>query len=113
MRFPRNFRRQFAWMVGLLGPLRSTIFKPLSQPKLRVEPNWEHSHHTVEGCLERAASIQQDADIADPHDREQLRRGAKRWSLRADMLDRVTKSFRKRAALDEASKQYHRDKARQ
>lgn len=113
MRIPPNFRTQFAWMIGLLGPLRSTMFKPRPQPSLTVEPHWEYSHDTVEGCLERAASDLQEADIADPHDREQLRRGAKRWSLRADMLDRLAKSFRKRAALDEASKQYRRDKARQ
>jgi hypothetical protein len=47
----------------------------------------------------------------DPHERKQLRKGAKRWSLRADMLERLARSFRKRAALDEASKQYQRDKA--
>ena len=52
----------------------------------------------------------QDADTStDPHERKQLRRGAKRWSLRADMLERLAKSFKKRAALDEASRKYRRE----
>ena len=113
MRVPRDFRRLFARMTALFGPSRSTEFKPLSQSKLRVEPPWEYSQDTAEGCLERAASDLQAADIASPHERKQLRRGAKRWLLRAEMLERLAKSFRKRAALDEASRQYHRDKARQ
>ena len=113
MRVPRAFRRLIAWTAALFGPLRSTKFKPLSQPKQTVEPNWEYSQDTVEGCLERAGSDLKEADIANQHEREQLRRTAERWSLRAELLERLAKSFRKRAALDEASRQYHRDKARQ
>ena len=106
--------RLFAWMIGLLGPSRSSKIKRLSQPKLRVEPRSEFSRDTVEGCRDRAAADLQDAGTStNPQERKQLRRGAKRWSLRADMLERLAKSFRKRAALDEASRQYHRDKERQ
>ena len=113
MRIPRDLRL-LAWMIGLLGPLRSTKVKPLSQPKLRIEPHSELSRDTAEGCRDRAAADLREADSStDPHERKQLRKGAKRWSLRADMLERLARSFRKRAALDEASRQYHRDKARQ
>lgn len=85
----------------------------LPQPKRRVKPRWEYSQDTVQGCLERAASDLQEADIARPHERKQLRSDAEWWSLRAELLARLAKSVRKRAALDEASRQYHRDKARQ
>ena len=113
MRNSSDSRRLFARMIGFLGALRPTKTGPLPYPKRDVERPSEHSRDTVEGCLERAAADLRDADTAtDPHVRTQLRRGAKRWSLRADMLERLARSFRKRAALDEASRQYHRDKAR-
>ncbi len=97
-------------MIRSLGPLRPTRI----EPELRVEPRSEFSRDTVEGCRDRAAADLQESDIStDLHERKQLRRGAKRWSLRADMLERLAKSFSKRVALDEASRQYHRDKARQ
>ena len=93
----------WAWAKGLGGPVA------YSHSKL----NSELSRDTVKGCRDRAAADLQEADTStDPHQRKQLRWGAKRWSLRADMLERLAKSFRKRAALDEASRQYHRDKAR-
>ena len=114
MRIPHDLRRLFAWMIGLLGPSRSTKIKPLSQPKLRIEPQSELSWDTAEGCRDRAAADLREADTStDPYERRQLRKGAKRWSLRADMLERLARSFRKRAALDEASRQYRRNKARQ
>jgi hypothetical protein len=78
-----------------------------------VKPDWSHSQNTVEGCLERAASDLQEADLADGREGKQLRTRAKGWSLRAVMLERLAKSFSKRAALDEASRQYRHDKARQ
>ena len=103
----RDLRRLFVWMIGMLGPLRSTKIKPLSQA------HSELSRDTIEGCRDRAAADLREADTStDPYERRQLRKGAKRWSLRADMLERLARSFRKRAALDEASRQYHREKAR-
>lgn len=100
-------------MIGFLGALRPTKTGPLPYPKRDVERPSEQ-RDTVEGCLERAAADLRDADTAtDSHERKQLRMGAKQWSLRADMLERLAKSFRKRADLDEASRQFHRDKARQ
>ena len=100
-------------MIGLLGPLRSSKINPHSHPKLRVTSHSELSRDTVEGCRDRAAADLREADTStDLHERKQLRRGAEQWSLRADMLERLARSFRKRAALDEASRQYHRDKAR-
>ena len=112
MRISRDLRRFLPWIIGLRGPLRPARIEPLSN--LRVEPHLELSRNTVEGCRDRAAADLQEADTAtDPQERKQLRRGAKRWSLRADMLERLAKSFRKRAALDEASRKYQRDNARQ
>ena len=113
MRIPHDLRL-FAWMIGLLGPLRSTKVERPFQPRLRIEPHSELSRDTIVGCRDRAAADLREADTStDPHERKQLRRGAKRWLLRADMLERLARSFSKRAALDEASRQYHRDKARQ
>ena len=111
MQISRDLRRLSFWMIGFLGPTR---IEPLSHSKHRIEPHSELSRDTVEGCRDRAAADLQEADTStDPHQRKQLKGGAQRWSLRADMLERLAKSFRKRAALDEASRQYHRDKARQ
>ena len=114
MQISRGLRGLLLWMIRSVGSMRATRIEPLFHSKLRVEPRSEFSRHTVEGCRDRAAADLQEADTStDPRERKQLRRGAKRWSLRADMLERLAKSFRKRAALDEASRQYHRDKARQ
>jgi hypothetical protein len=114
MQISAVLRRLRLWMIRSVGPMRPTRIEPLSDSKLRVEPRSEFSRDTVEGCRDRADADLREADIStDPHERNQLRRGAKRWSLRADMLERLAKSFRKRATLDEASRQYHRDKARQ
>ena len=110
MRVSRDLRRFLSWIIGLRGPLRPARTEPLSHSKLRIEPHSELSRNTVEGCRDRAAADLQDADTStDPHERKQLRRGAKRWSLRADMLERLAKSFKKRAALDEASRKYRRE----
>lgn len=114
MRISRDLRRLRLWVIRSVGPMRPTRIEPPPYSKPKVEPRAEFSRDTVESCRDRAAVDLQDADTStDPHERKQLRRGAKRWSLRADMLERLAKSFRKRAALDEASRQYHRDKARQ
>ena len=107
MQIIRSLDRLLAWMLGFVYPSRS-------KRKLRIEPASELSKNTVEGCLDRAAADLREADTStDPYERKQLRRGARRWSLRADMLQRLAKSFSKRAALDEASRQYRRDKAQQ
>ena len=112
MQISRGLRGLLLWMKGL-GPVRPTRTKRLSHSKLRSETHSELSRNTVEGCRDRADADLREADIStDPHERKQLRRVAKRWSLRADMLERLARSFSKRAALDEASRQYRRDKAR-
>jgi hypothetical protein len=114
MQISRALRGLLLWMIRSVGSMRPTRIEPLFHSKLRVGPRSEFSRDTVEGCRDRAAADLQDADAStNPHERKQLRRGAKRWSLRADMLERLAKSFRKRAALDDASRQYHRDKERQ
>lgn len=113
MPIPRDLRRLLSRMIGWLDSLRPAKAVPPAAAKLRVDPRSELSRDTVEGCRDRAASALQDADTStDSHDRKQLRRGAKRWSLRADMLERLAKSFAKRALLDEASRQFQRENAR-
>ena len=113
MRISGGLRRRLGWMIGYLGPSRPMKTEPHFPPEPSIEPRSEHSRNTVRGCLDRAAADLQEADTStDPLERKQLRRGAKRWSLRADMLERLAKSFTKRAALDEASRQYRRDNPR-
>ena len=73
----------------------------------------ELSENTVVGCRDRAAVDLQNATTStDRKDRRQLKLSAERWTRRGDMLERIVKSFRKRAALDEASEQYRRDRDR-
>ena len=67
----------------------------------------ELSQNTALGCHDRAAvDLQNAAASPDRKNRRQLKLSAAQWTLRGDMLERIAKSFRKRAALDEASKQY-------
>ena len=67
-------------------------------------------HNTAIGCRDRAASDLQQASISSAgNERRRFERSAETWSRRADMLERVEKSFKKRAALDEASKAYRRE----
>ena len=93
-----------------LHTLRSAISR-LTGSKITTETHSKSSGDTAEGCRERAAAdLQAAGTAADPHERRQFREGAERWLLRAAMLDRLVKSFRKRAALDEASRRYRREK---
>lgn len=94
-------------MKALLRALRSAM-QAGSKPRATYP---EHSGDTAEGCRGRAAADFHGAsNTSDLYERRRLIKGAKSWSLRADMFDRIGKSFRKRAALDEASRRYRRDK---
>ena len=98
----------------------STVLGASRPEDLRMAPHpsrpatmTELPPNTAAGCLDRAAADLLEADASiDPHERKQLHQDAKWWSRRAEMLQRVAKSISKRAALDEGSRQYHRDKAR-
>lgn len=62
---------------------------------------------TVHGCRDRAtADLLLSVSVLTANERLQLERSAQAWTLRADMLNRLNKSFEKRAALDRASRQY-------
>lgn len=68
---------------------------------------------TVQGCRDRAAAdLLQAVTVMTANQRLRLEESARSWTLRADMLDRLNKSFEKRAALDHASRQYETDSVR-
>lgn len=116
MAFSRAWGKVLSWMVSLKGRPGPERIKPQSGPLTT------HSHdaedvqtklpqNTVVGCRDRAAADLQDAAIStNRNERKRLRLSAKRWTRRGDMLERIVKSFRKRASLDEASRQYRRDR---
>jgi len=87
--------------------------------RLATEPHSQRSavltklpQNTVIGCNDRAvADLLKATSSTDRDERKSLRRSANRWSQRANMLDRLAKSFLKRTQLDEASRQYQRDRA--
>lgn len=67
-------------------------------------------HNTATGCRDRAASDLQHASTSTAgNERKRFERSAETWSQRADMLERVERSFKKRAALDEASREFRRE----
>jgi hypothetical protein len=50
--------------------------------------------------------------MATSNERLTLERSAQAWTLRAELLERVERSFEKRRALEEASRQYEADHVR-
>jgi hypothetical protein len=69
--------------------------------------------NTVQGCLDRAtADLLEAVTMVTANQRRHLERSAESWTVRADLLDRLNKSFEKRGALDRASKQYEIDHVR-
>lgn len=69
--------------------------------------------NTVQGCRDRAAAdLLEAVTIITANQRLRLERSAQSWTIRADLLDRLDKSFEKRSALDRASKQYEIEHAR-
>ena len=68
--------------------------------------------NTVEGCRDRAtADLLKAVTMVTANQRRCLERSAETWTLRADLLGRLNKSFEKRDALDRAHKQYEFEKA--
>jgi hypothetical protein len=81
--------------------------------RVEYDQSSEMSQNTAVGCHDRAAvDLKNAATSTDRKARKQLRLSAERWTRRGNMLERIVKSFRKRAALDEASKQYRRNRDR-
>ena len=69
--------------------------------------------NTVQGCRDRAtADLLEAVTVATANQRRRLEHSAQSWTIRADLLDRLSKSFEKRGALDRASKQYEVDHVR-
>ena len=65
--------------------------------------------NTAAGCRDRAAAdLLEASTLVAANERRRFERSAESWSQRADLLGRVETSFKKRAALDEASRQYER-----
>jgi len=65
---------------------------------------------TPRACRERAsANLLESVAMVTANERLALERSAEKWSLRADLLERIDKSFEKRRVLDQASRQYEID----
>ena len=63
-------------------------------------------------CRERAsADLLKSTEALTANQQRALRRSAESWTRRAVMLERIEKSFDKRHALDQASRQYEVDRA--
>jgi predicted RNA polymerase sigma factor len=85
---------------------------PFDLPSARA-PEIKRGEDTVQGCRDRAtADLLQAVIMMTANQRLRLEQSAHGWTLRADMLDRLNKSFEKRAALDRASRQYKTDHVR-
>ena len=85
----------------------TAIALPAANARTLMRPEY-----TVQGCRDRAtADLLLAVAVLTANQRLQLERSAQTWTLRADMLNRLNKSFEKRAALDRASKQYEADHA--
>jgi len=70
------------------------------------------SKDTGAACRERAeADLLRSVTMITANQRLALERSAESWMLRAVMLERIEKSFDKRHALDQASRQYEIDRA--
>ena len=69
--------------------------------------------NTVQGCRDRAtADLLEAVTVVTANQRRRLEHSAQSWTIRADLLDRLHKSFEKRGALDRESKQYEIDHPR-
>jgi hypothetical protein len=68
---------------------------------------------TVQGCRDRAAAdLLEAVTMVGTNQRLSLERSSQSWTLRADLLDRLEKSFEKRRTLDRLSDEYEADHVR-
>lgn len=87
--------------------------KSLDIPTASTSQRRRGTKDTGETCRERAsADLLASAAMLTANERLALERSAENWTLRAEMLDRIEKSFNKRRALDLASRQYKIDHVR-
>ena len=80
-------------------------------PKASATQGWRKD--TAGACRDRAsADLLKSVAMLTSNERLALERSAQAWMLRADLLQRVERSFEKRRALEEASHQYETDHVR-
>ena len=80
---------------------------PASARTLKLPEN------TVQGCRDRAtADLLEAVTVVTANQRRRLASSAESWTVRANLLDRLNKSFEKRAAIDRAHRQYEVDRVR-
>lgn len=66
--------------------------------------------NTVQGCRDRAAAdLLAAVTMVTANQRLRLEQSAHTWTMRADMLGRIEKSFEKRSALERLRKETRRD----
>jgi hypothetical protein len=69
--------------------------------------------NTAQGCRDRAtANLLEAVTVITANHRRRLERSAEGWTVRAALLDRVSKSFDKQDALERAHSQYETDHVR-
>jgi len=116
MRIRRTVGRVVLWAVDALALLRprpvlrtNSLERELASGNSAVLTRLPQN--TVVGCNDLAvADLLEASTSTDRHERKHLELSAERWSQRAAMLERMKRSFRKRAALDEASHEFKRDR---
>jgi len=118
MRISRDLGKVLSRAIDALRLLGS---EPVSRPnRLETELRSKNAvlptklpQNTVVGCNDLAVADLLEASVStDRDERKLLRRSADRWSQRANMLERLARSFQKRAALDEGSREYQRERER-
>ena len=81
---------------------------PSAKGRTRKRPE-----NTVQGCRDRAtADLLEAVTVVTANQRRRLERSAESWTVRATLLDRLNKSFEKRAAIDRENKHYEVDHVR-
>jgi hypothetical protein len=115
MRIRRTLGRVVLWAVDALALRPRPVFRTNSLERELASRNSAFltrlPQNTVVGCNDLAvADLLEASTSTDRHERKHLERSAERWSQRAAMLERMKKSFRKRAALDDASREFQRDR---
>ena len=85
----------------------------LDDPSPRASVTQGLRKDTAGACRDRAtADLLRSVVMATSNERLTLERSAQAWTLRAELLERVERSFEKRRALEEASRQYEADHVR-
>ena len=79
----------------------------LDDPSPRASATQALRKDTAGACRDRAtADLLRSVVMATSNERLALERSAEAWTLRAELLERIARSFEKRRGLDEASRRY-------